>query len=251
MIPKIVHQSAPKSKLNWHYIWEECHLSWKNHFPQPEYCHFLWDDESINEFIKEKFNQYWNLYNQFPFHILKLDFFRYCVLYEYGGIYADMDMYCYKNFYDELNGDLFLVESLSFDEMVQNSLMCSSPRNSFFIECLEEIKNKFYSSIFYDERYKDTQYQLEFKKTFLFSFTVKKVTGPYLLSEVYKKSKLAKQLNYKQYNNINLLYEDSYITKHMLTGKWGKDFDNNEIRYYPSKFDFKKNYITDLRDRLR
>jgi hypothetical protein len=246
MIPKIIHKSAPKNKLEWHPIWERCHSSWEDNYSKSEYLHILWDDDTIDSFIKEKFNQYWKLYNEFPFHILKLDFFRYCVLYEYGGIYADMDMYCYNNFYNELNGDLFLVQSLSVDEIVQNSLMCSNKNNEFFLHCLEEIEKRFYASIFYKKKYEEKKCPIKFTDSFLFGFSVKKVTGPYMLSDTYKQynNKLnILTLNSKEYNNHPLSYDESYKTKHMLTGKWGKEFDRSGINYYDSEFDFKKNYI--------
>jgi mannosyltransferase OCH1-like enzyme len=247
MIPKIIHKSAPKNKSEWHPLWEKCHSSWEDNYSKSEYLHILWDDDTIDSFIKEKFNQYWELYDQFPFHILKLDFFRYCVLYEYGGIYADMDMYCYKNFYNELNGDLFLVQSSSVDEIVQNSLMCSTKNNEFFLQCLDEIERRFYASIFYKEKYKEKEYPIKFIDTFLFSFTVKKVTGPFLLSDVYKKHNNIFTLSYKEFNNHSLSYIESYKTKHMLTGRWGKDIGKNHTDYFSnsnfSKFDFRKNYI--------
>ena len=42
-------------------------------------------------------------YNNLPFAIQKVDFFRYCVLYQYGGFYADIDYECRKSFENDWN----------------------------------------------------------------------------------------------------------------------------------------------------
>jgi len=39
-----------------------------------------------------------------------------------GGIYADMDMFCYTNFYNELTKVAYVVQSIK-DEFIENSLM--------------------------------------------------------------------------------------------------------------------------------
>lgn len=57
----------------------------------PEYQHTLWDEESAESLMKEKYGQYINFYSKLSV-LEKTDFFRYILMYEHGGIYFDLDM---------------------------------------------------------------------------------------------------------------------------------------------------------------
>jgi mannosyltransferase OCH1-like enzyme len=219
MIPKIIHHIAPKNIENHPLIWKECYQSWMKEFPELEYQHVMWnDDDDIDNLVKNKFPKYWDLYSSFPFRILKVDFSRLCILYEYGGIYADMDMYCYKNFYEDLDCDLFLLQSEIPDEIVQNSLMCSVKGKYFFIECMEEIKKRFYKSIFYNKKYKELNV---LQPSIRFSFEVKKVTGPYMISTLYKNNKSIKLLDSKKHCTFFISeHNQNYKTRHFYTSYW-------------------------------
>ena len=135
---------APKNDNLWHPYWKKCHPTWKTHFTEPEYEHILWDDAKINEFIEEKFPDYVTFYYSLPFHIMQLDFARYCILYEHGGIYVDMDYYCFENFYHNLNRELFFVESASSKEIIQNSLFGSKKNNEHILNIIKKCKKDFY-----------------------------------------------------------------------------------------------------------
>ena len=128
-IPKIIHQTAPNLKERWHPIWKECQFSWKVNYPSPEYKYILWDDNDCRELVKNKLSKYIEMYDSFPHDIMRIDFSRYCILYEYGGIYADMDIFCYENFYNELNKACYIVESHAKNEIMQNCLMISTAKN--------------------------------------------------------------------------------------------------------------------------
>ena len=211
MIPKIIHQTAPKNKNLWHPIWSECHNSWKKHFSETEYVHMMWNDEDIDRLVKYEFPEYLELYTSFSFHIIKIDFIRYCILYKYGGIYADMDMFCYKNFYDELNKDCCLVGSIftNFGELVQNSLMISSINNIFFKNCMDEIL----------KTYKP------FNESEIWTDHVIKSSGPVFLSRLYHSfdKTLVEILPYEEYNNDYKSYNYNSKTRHMMTGRWGHE----------------------------
>ena len=45
---------APKSQKLWHPIWKHCHPTWKKHFPEDEYEHFMWTDEKLLDFVEEE-----------------------------------------------------------------------------------------------------------------------------------------------------------------------------------------------------
>ena len=136
MIPKIIHQTAPSNKKKWHPIWESCQNSWKTCFPSPEYTYMFWDDDDLANLINTDFPSHAKLYEDFGKDvILKVDFARYAILYKYGGIYADMDFMCKKNFYSKLEEDtISIVESPAPREVVQNSLMASNVGNKLWLD---------------------------------------------------------------------------------------------------------------------
>lgn len=90
----------------------------------PDYDYLFYSDDDIDEFLSSKYPHYYETYLKLPINIQKFDFFRYIVLYHYGGIYLDMDMFVMKN----------------FDEILQEK--CVIP-----IEQYVNIKNKRYNNI--------------------------------------------------------------------------------------------------------
>jgi len=220
MIPKIIHQSAYANKDEWHPVWKLCQPSVLKHFKDFEYK--FWDDESLDNFVKEKYSSFYKEYKNFSNHIFQLDCVRYLLLHYYGGIYIDMDIYCYNNFYDELGGDVNLVESIN-DEIVQNSLMASIPRHKFWEDCCEltlhrtkTIKLKSNLNINLKKEADENDNLVRF------------ISGPLMLSDCYKQNKHnINILPYKFFNHEPLKYSQDLKTKHMQSGMWGKEIKHN------------------------
>lgn len=57
----------------------------------PDFKFMLWDDIKVNEFIKKQPEDIKNIWSEFPSTFYKIDFVRYLILKEYGGIYMDLD----------------------------------------------------------------------------------------------------------------------------------------------------------------
>ena len=226
----ILHQIAPKCEDNWHPIWKQCRTSWLNNYTEL----MLWGDEEIDELIDMCYPQYADFYHALPQLIMKIDLVRYAILHKFGGIYADMDMYCYKNFESDLKPGINLVGSWAEKETVQNSLMASTNSgNSFWIDCIENSRDIFES--------------LDSPGT----EQVLYIAGPIQLTNFIKDQDVH-VLPTEFFNNDMLFYSPDTRTKHMLTGVWGnakkhttKEFDNiykNWRGIDVSNFDFKKNY---------
>ena len=65
----------------------------------PEFTHYLYDDEMCREFIKENFEEdVLNAYDKLIPGSYKCDLWRYCILYKYGGIYLDIKYKCVNDF---------------------------------------------------------------------------------------------------------------------------------------------------------
>ena len=150
---------------------------------------------------------------------MRVDFARFCILHSYGGIYADLDIYCYKNFYGLLKRDLYIVESWSqWGEKVQNSLMISSPNQEFWENCM------YFSGVksFLSQENDYNEYVLQ-------------SCGPKLISKILDKSvkflpkemfnpMVENQFNMgydKAIEDFNNLKDDQNVfTRHFLTGTW-------------------------------
>lgn len=239
-IPKIIHQTAPADKEKWNPVWDKCHESWKTHFSEDEFEHVMWNDDDIDNLVKEKYPEYYDDYKSFPLHILQVDFVRNCILDQYGGIYVDMDVYCYQNFFSELKKEVVLVEGLAYDEIAQNSFMASQKDSSFFKICMEKSIEIFKNSPSLGERLNQNN---SVPENIVVSNYVKEITGPYLLSVVYdtyENKESIQVLPQKEYNPHIPEYHSGIKMKHMLTGDWGKEQKEGYNNPFLSYKDFKK-----------
>lgn len=78
--------------------------------------HIIHDDTDCENFVREHYPQYYDLYNDLELPVQKADFWRYLIIYHYGGWYCDMDIKAYWSF-DQIKipkeyrgGDLMIVE---------------------------------------------------------------------------------------------------------------------------------------------
>ncbi|KAK7207697.1 nucleotide-diphospho-sugar transferase [Myxozyma melibiosi] len=81
--------------------------SWSAYNPQ--YEHMLLGDKAATEFVERAFAaspEIVEVYKSFPNAALKADLLRYLLLYLYGGVYADVDLYCRKPISEWIPHDL-------------------------------------------------------------------------------------------------------------------------------------------------
>jgi mannosyltransferase OCH1-like enzyme len=195
IIPKIIHQTAPSNKDKWHPIWFEYQKTWHKYFPSPEYKYVLWSDDDLENLIKYDFPSFYPIYINYNKNIKRIDIARYFILYKYGGIYADMDYKCFKNFYDLLPQDKISISESPYpnNEFIQNALMVSPAKHPFWLKVIEEAKNRT-------------------------NYPVLVATGPVLLSDMY----------FDNVNDINVLpvhtwnpHKDEPDNDKMITRHYG------------------------------
>jgi len=129
-IPKIFHQLAPADKTHWPDAWLVCQESWKNVYSDWEYK--LWNDEDVELLVRTRYPKEMQWFFAMPMNIERVDAARSFILHAYGGLYADMDYYCYKKLEIPTNGKAVLVASNAGQEIVQNSLMASPKGHPFW-----------------------------------------------------------------------------------------------------------------------
>ena len=67
--------------------------TWSRH--SKEFTYHFFDNEKCDEFMKNNFDEkVYGAYSMLPMGVMKADLWRYCVIYKYGGIYADTDTIC-------------------------------------------------------------------------------------------------------------------------------------------------------------
>eukprot|EP00808_Paulinella_micropora_P012721 g34671.t1 len=105
--------------------------SWLQCFPTPNWTHVLWVDAELPLFVGRYYPDFLDTYLAYDSNIMRSDSARILLLDSFGGLYADMDCECFKEFEQLLIdvGESFGVAALQVPYMkgMQNSLMYSPP----------------------------------------------------------------------------------------------------------------------------
>jgi len=161
MIPRAVFQTwkskdrLPAKFAFWSSTWVE---------RNPGFRHVLWDDADNRSFVAEKFPWFLPTYDSFPAEIMRVDSVRYLYLFEFGGVYSDLDFHCLKPLEPllaELEGDWDVVlgrmvtreelEERAFPPQwlnwchansIPNAVMISKPREPFRLFVLSSIMKR-------------------------------------------------------------------------------------------------------------
>lgn len=157
----------------------------------PEYEYKLFTDDECIEYIKNNFSEHvLNAYNNLIPGAFKADLFRYCILYQEGGIYIDCKMIPLKPFREIIKpDDLCILVNNTFETnsvSIYNAFICSEPKNNLFLESICQIVN---NSI-------NLYYPID-------PFVV---TGPSLLYKIYKNMNYSCRL--LNHPNLGLEYTD-------------------------------------------
>ncbi|CAH6421273.1 DXD sugar-binding motif protein [uncultured virus] len=161
----------------------------------------MWNDEDdLENFVKNNYYWFLPIYNCFKKKIIKIDLARYLILHKYGGIYADMDIKCFKNFYNLLPQDkISLVESsYKENENLQNSLMVSPKHHPFWLEVIENSLSRKHMTDVLD------------------------ISGPRLLDDTVSKTKFQINILPEKFFNPKreILPNKSTFTKHYYSSHW-------------------------------
>lgn len=85
----------------------------------PEWDYRFFDDDAVRRFVAEEFPQYRALFDAFPRHIQRVDFFRYLAVYRLGGFYFDLDVFLYERLAPlQSAGCVFPFEELTLNHLL-------------------------------------------------------------------------------------------------------------------------------------
>lgn len=203
-------KSKPKIRL--------CMHTWKRFSDNFEY--YFYTNDLCDKFMRENFDERVNrAYSCLPLGVMKADLWRYCVIYKFGGIYADADTIC------KINPEIFINNSYITIVPENNVHLCqwvfSAPMESPILKAIIDLSV---------ERILTT-------KVFKGEHLVHELTGPGVFTdgiELYlKKNNLPIYLNKKEYYNYhnkhwdklkvfnNEIFHNKFV-QHIFTGN---DFD--------------------------
>ena len=79
--------------------------TWTKHSNNFKY--YFYNNNKCENFMIENFSgKIYEAYKKLPLGVMKADLWRYCIIYRYGGIYADVDTIC------KVNPNIFLTDAL-------------------------------------------------------------------------------------------------------------------------------------------
>ena len=143
-IPKIIFQSWETKDLS-PVLNTSINLIKKNNI---DYQYYLFDSKDRYNFIKNNFNdKILKVYDAIIPGALKVDLWRYCILYVYGGIYCDIDMICMNSFDNVIKDDIELVCSIDLGDddynknnyFILNAFIGIVPKHKLMKLCIDKI----------------------------------------------------------------------------------------------------------------
>jgi hypothetical protein len=112
--------------------------TWKE--KNPEYTYKFYDDDMCDKFMKEFDVRTWKAYQRIIPGAFKADLWRYCVLYKYGGIYADIDTMCLGKIDDFLSEKTEFVTPIDLDDkLLYNAFIAAAPGSKILKACIDTI----------------------------------------------------------------------------------------------------------------
>jgi mannosyltransferase OCH1-like enzyme len=132
--PKVIFQTW-KSKVSMPGNYARWSESFKRMNPDFEYV--LWDDFDNRRFIETYYPWFLPIYDAYPREIYRADAVRYFFLYQFGGLYADMDTECLRPVAPLFeSGDVWLGRmgnDPDFPHSIPNAIMASRPFQEFWL----------------------------------------------------------------------------------------------------------------------
>lgn len=193
MTPKIIHQiwyqgvdKIPQNLQNNSNKIINLHKNWK---------YMIWDNNSIKKYFKNN-HRILTTYNKLKYLHQKVDFMKYCILYNFGGVYMDMDINAlksldqlvkqYENYECILSGiNLNVMESYALcrnNKCINNGIIISQQKSNFMLALINEICKNNKCQIY------------DLNK----SICINRTTGPLLITKIYN--------NYENKSQIKILH---------------------------------------------
>lgn len=142
-IPKIIYQTWHSTDLPPKMTECVARLTREN----PDFEYYLYDNDMCRSFIQKHYDSdVLNAYDSILPGAFKADLWRYCALYETGGIYLDIKFQCVSPFslYDLTSQNCFIREynhkgTGLYNHIMYTGCISSRPKNPIFLKCIQQI----------------------------------------------------------------------------------------------------------------
>jgi len=178
MIPKIIHQTYKNTNLP--PLYKNCQKIIKNTYS--DYTYHFYTDKNMDTFVNsvdENFKK--NVFDKLPTKIMKIDVFRYLLLYYHGGVYSDLDYELIRRYnFEEIEGVVLplSVGSINDHFILGNCILGSIAFHPFWEKIINLISENINTII--------KEYQLIKKNLSQYKRFVLNTTGPGMITRVYK-----------------------------------------------------------------
>lgn len=202
--------------------------SWKN--LNLDYQHKFYDDEEIANYIKnfkcDEFNfdnnKLQTAFNKIKSGAGKADIFRYLVMYNVGGVYADVDTVCLQSITQYINPqDCTFISGNDYHRSIHQWLFMCTPKHPFMKETLENTIRCVISETPIPVFKNPTINEFDYRRN-----NVERYTGPFVMDYSIKKlMKMSLQNNYKREKQIVKIQNAMYKV-HFHKDHFEKEFVN-------------------------
>jgi len=139
-VEKVIHQTWKVSDLPEPYLTYADSVKLHN----PGYQYRLWTDADNRALIASRFSWFLETYDSYTHPIERVDAARYFILYEFGGVYIDLDMECFKSFdtlFDQDDCCWFSLEAGPSIEnkVVSNAFMAAPKGHPLFADLVRKL----------------------------------------------------------------------------------------------------------------
>jgi len=118
----------------------------------PEFNYFLFNEnKDCSKFIFDNYPDYvFNAYNNLIPAEYKIDLWKYCILYKYGGIFIDINLYCNYKLINFINNNFFASEIDYYHNklLIYSGFIITKANNPIFLRAIniiiDNIKNNYY-----------------------------------------------------------------------------------------------------------
>lgn len=133
-VPRIIHQTyrhIDSIPLKWQAASNSCRHLHSN------YEYKFWSDIQGRALIEKEFASLLPTFDSYPYEIQRADVIRLVVLYLYGGIYIDFDIFCLQSLDSLLKYGFILPQTKPAG--LSNDIIISKPRHPFLYQVLNNL----------------------------------------------------------------------------------------------------------------
>ena len=119
------------------------------HF-NPNWTYYFWSDESARALISERHPALISTYDSYTRPIAKTDAIRYVLMYEFGGVYVDLDTECFRpldratmKYACILSPEPFVHSAVLYGQnyYISTAMLLCRPKHPFYLQVIRELPN--------------------------------------------------------------------------------------------------------------